>query len=730
MNELKTKPIWVTWKHKADGGKLPISVITGRETGTNPSHSHEWVEFDELSRSDAERIGFIIPEGYFFLDIDHRDTQSDLVHILLKQFPTYAEMSPSGNGIHIYGKCDLSRLEKQLELYVGGLTNRYSTFTGKRISDSETVSDCTVPLLRFLECYMRKKELPSTLDPEQEDKFIKLTEEDVPQVLSDLRSQKNGSKFISLFDKGMIPDGKTPSEADVALCALIAFRVGPDPEMIDRIFRQSELYREKWDRDDYSQRTIDAGIAACHDTFHFSVIRKPPFVVERKGHLVVSPTELGEYVEKHQHYLAVEESLEFRRMYVYHNGVYRPVSREGFTGMVRGFVKDYDYHLVKMSAINETVTALYTTRRAITNALLNSNETYVNLQNGLLDIETMELLPHDHKVYSTIQLPFSFEPKNTRTDVFDAYINSLADGKEDKIRFLLEFMGAIFSNVPGYEMKKALFMYGPGNSGKSQLKKLVEKILGYENCAAIDLKQMEARFGSSSIYGKRMAGSADMSFMTIGELNIFKQATGGDAIHAEFKGKDKFWFTYKGLLWFCMNQLPKFGGDDGKWVYDRIIPFLCPNIIPENKRDPRLMEKMFEERSAIFNKAITAYRDVLLNNGNRFHEPEEAEHIRKSYMADNNSAIEFFTTMMKRRTETIKKDDPSKIDAIFSVYCEWYSEQKYPSRYAKNKKEFYESIAGFVGEDYADMKKRLHSGWYLKDYELTDEGVRRVPLVG
>ena len=162
------------------------------------------------------------------------------------------------------------------------------------------------------------------------------------------------------------------------------------------------------------------------------------------------------------------------------------------------------------------------------------------MQNGLLDIETMELLPHDPKVYSTIQLPLLYEPKNTRTEVFDAYLDSLTDGKEDKIRFLLEFIGAVFSNVPGYELKKALFMYGPGNSGKSQLKKLVEKIIGYENCAAIDLKQMEARFGSSSIYGKRMAGSADMSFMTIGELNIFKQATGGDAIHAEFKGKDKF----------------------------------------------------------------------------------------------------------------------------------------------------------------------------------------------
>ena len=44
---------------------------------------------------DAEKIGFIIPEGYFFLDIDHRDTQSDLVQILLKQFQTYTETSPA-----------------------------------------------------------------------------------------------------------------------------------------------------------------------------------------------------------------------------------------------------------------------------------------------------------------------------------------------------------------------------------------------------------------------------------------------------------------------------------------------------------------------------------------------------------------------------------------------------------------------------------------------------------
>ena len=92
MNSLKKKPVWVTWRYKDDGGKLPISVITGKETGTNSSHSHEWTTFDELSETD--KVGFIIPEGYFFLDVDHKDPHSEIVQNLLRQFPTYAEVSP------------------------------------------------------------------------------------------------------------------------------------------------------------------------------------------------------------------------------------------------------------------------------------------------------------------------------------------------------------------------------------------------------------------------------------------------------------------------------------------------------------------------------------------------------------------------------------------------------------------------------------------------------------
>ena len=111
-------------------------------------------------------------------------------------------------------------------------------------------------------------------------------------------------------------------------------------------------------------------------------------------------------------------------------------------------------------------------------------------------------------------------------------------------------MGVCLSNVKGWRMKKSPFFYGAGDTGKSQLKSLVERILGKGNFVSIDLKEMEARFGTGVIYGMRLAGSSDMSFLSIDELKTFKKVTGGDSIFAEFKFQQGFEFTYTGMLWF------------------------------------------------------------------------------------------------------------------------------------------------------------------------------------
>ena len=109
MEELMKQRIWVLWRKEANGDritKVPFAA-SGGATGTNEKYRHTWVTYDEAveaaKRVGAAGVGFVIPEGYFFLDIDHADLNDPRVKTTLSRFDSYAEFSVSGNGVHPSG---------------------------------------------------------------------------------------------------------------------------------------------------------------------------------------------------------------------------------------------------------------------------------------------------------------------------------------------------------------------------------------------------------------------------------------------------------------------------------------------------------------------------------------------------------------------------------------------------------------------------------------------------
>jgi putative DNA primase/helicase len=296
-------------------------------------------------------------------------------------------------------------------------------------------------------------------------------------------------------------------------------------------------------------------------------------------------------------------------------------------------------------------------------------------------------------------------------------MHTLTNGDKAIEHLLLEFIGVCISNIKGWRMKKALFLVGDGDTGKSQLKSLVERLLGKGNFIGIDLKEIEARFGTGAIYGTRLAGSSDMSFLSVDELKTFKKITGGDSLYAEFKGQQAFEFTYNGLLWFCMNKLPKFGGDDGKWVYDRIMVVRCPNIIPKDKQDKMLLDKMYAERDGIVYKAVKALQKVIAN-GYQFSEPESVSLEREKYMSENNSVISFYEECMCRRSNS-KMDDLATTSRIYDVYRAWCYDNN--NGFAKTAKEFRETLASYLDSSFKEMTIHTNKGTYYKSLTLTAE---------
>lgn len=377
VEELKDKNLWFLWSAKPGKNgkvtKVPFAA-NGGATGTDDAHKGTWVSFDdaESARNQfrASGLGLKIPKGFFLLDIDHKDISDPFAQLMLSRFSSYAEVSPSGKGIHIIGQCDITKLpvhfddrrkklvldseyyQKRsdigLELYIGDITNRYGTFTGNTIN-SLPIADCTQAVLTTLDKEMRKK-------PKAKYSAKRDGGRAVFDIVCDLRKQKNGDKFIRLYDKGDFSEYGSQSEADAALCALIAFRTGADPDAIDEVFRSSALYRSKWERDDYRENTINAGISACNGVFHGSKMEHPDFIKfnEQTGEPYVSVPLLAKYVREHLQYILVRDNGKQGLLkYVYEGGCYRLYADNMLLGIIKKYIADYDEELVKMSKVNE-----------------------------------------------------------------------------------------------------------------------------------------------------------------------------------------------------------------------------------------------------------------------------------------------------------------------------------------------------------------------------------------
>lgn len=228
MDALMAQSIWFCWNYETRKGKktnVPKSAA-GKATGTNDTYRHIWVIFDAAQKAAQERgydgVGFRIPEDYFFIDIDHMNETDPFVQGILDCFDSYTERSVSGEGLHIYGRCDVSRLptcmdkdgklrldkdyytknpSNNIELYSGALTNRFAVYTGNAVRDVP-LKDCTDALLATLDQNMRrspKEESPVTyvgVDGETYD------DHELFEVVTSLMKQKNGDKFSQLFHAG------------------------------------------------------------------------------------------------------------------------------------------------------------------------------------------------------------------------------------------------------------------------------------------------------------------------------------------------------------------------------------------------------------------------------------------------------------------------------------------------------------------------------------------------
>lgn len=280
--EMRQVNNWICWRAEPDPKshsgikKLPVNPITGRNASTN--NPETWSSFADAVNA-APRfsgIGFVFAgSGFFGIDIDDMPLDSEEVREIVNAMQTYTERSQSGNGLHLIARGSLpgdDMRRGKIEMYA---KNRYFVMTGNQIGENG-IRDCTEAVKPVYEKYARRAQepaqqpLPVSSEPmpaPMPTAGAQLSDDDVIRIAS---TAANSGKFLALWH-GDTTGYNSHSEADAALAALLAFYTGKDAAQIDRLFRSSGLYREKWDRKQnrstYGAETISAAIANTANTY-------------------------------------------------------------------------------------------------------------------------------------------------------------------------------------------------------------------------------------------------------------------------------------------------------------------------------------------------------------------------------------------------------------------------------------------------------------------------------
>lgn len=257
-DELKSLKQWLCWRYDYDNSterttKVPINPSTGYKA--SHSDASTWGTFEQSVAAfrdrDCDGIGFVFTEDDPYAGIDLDDTNGNAwlkeKHDgIFNAFDSYAELSPSGTGLHIIvrGAIPHGRRGFKAEVYS---SHRFFTMTGN-VYRAAPITDRN-DLLNQLWVDLR-----SNAKPRANEGFDAPEREMDGVICARMFGAANGEKARDLYEgrwQQYYPHSKGQSEADFALIDIIAYYT-QNRAQIARIFRASALgQRKKAQRADY-----------------------------------------------------------------------------------------------------------------------------------------------------------------------------------------------------------------------------------------------------------------------------------------------------------------------------------------------------------------------------------------------------------------------------------------------------------------------------------------------
>lgn len=178
---------------------------------------------------------------------------------------------------------------------------------------------------------------------------------------------------------------------------------------------------------------------------------------------------------------------------------------------------------------------------------------YLLFNNGVLDVETKQLLPFERSLYLTQQMPYDYDPAATCEDII-VWLKHTQHNSWERTQVLRAWLRAVLLGC--YEIQRFVEIVGPGKSGKSTYANLAVALVGKQNTYSTDFENLEKnRFEAVGYMGKKLLLFQDADRWG-GSVSKLKAITGSDWIRNErkYQGEDLDPFQFRGMVMITANE--------------------------------------------------------------------------------------------------------------------------------------------------------------------------------
>lgn len=231
----------------------------------------------------------------------------------------------------------------------------------------------------------------------------------------------------------------------------------------------------------------------------------------------------------------------------------------------------------------------------------------IHFKNGTLNRNDLTFTPIKREDFIISYLDCDYTGKPEPTPHFDSWLNFVANGNEQKKTNILAGLYAVLTNR--YDWQLFLEITGDGGSGKSVFAKIATMLVGNNSTTQARLEDMDTPRGRANLANKNLIICSEQSRYG-GDGAGLKSITGGDTVNIDPKYRDEFIAVIQAMVMIVNNEATRFTERCGGIDRRRVI-YHFDRVVPDEKRDPRLLAKIEQEISGIVFQLMQRFKDPM-----------------------------------------------------------------------------------------------------------------------